>query len=52
MTRIFIIFIAGGKEGVGFHSDQMTYLGPFPTIASLSLGGFPPVIHVSFSSQF
>ncbi|KAF8584849.1 hypothetical protein K439DRAFT_1653133 [Ramaria rubella] len=28
----------GGKEGVGFHSDQLTYLGPFPTIASLSLG--------------
>ncbi|KIJ23041.1 hypothetical protein M422DRAFT_196407, partial [Sphaerobolus stellatus SS14] len=28
----------GGKDGVGFHSDQMTYLGPFPTIASLSLG--------------
>jgi alkylated DNA repair dioxygenase AlkB len=28
----------GAKEGVGFHSDQMTYLGPCPTIASLSLG--------------
>ncbi|KAF8610603.1 hypothetical protein BDV93DRAFT_430572 [Ceratobasidium sp. AG-I] len=28
----------GAKEGVGFHSDQMTYLGPYPTIASLSLG--------------
>jgi hypothetical protein len=28
----------GGKESVGFHSDQMTYLGPYPTIASLSLG--------------
>ncbi|QRV86285.1 2OG-Fe(II) oxygenase family protein [Ceratobasidium sp. AG-Ba] len=28
----------GGKEGVGYHSDQMTYLGPYPTIASLSLG--------------
>ena len=29
----------GSKEGVGFHSDQLTYLGPYPTIASLSLGG-------------
>ncbi|KAF9483847.1 hypothetical protein BDN70DRAFT_903969 [Pholiota conissans] len=28
----------GGKESVGFHSDQLTYLGPYPTIASLSLG--------------
>jgi alkylated DNA repair dioxygenase AlkB len=29
---------AGSKEGVGSHSDQLTYLGPYPTIASLSLG--------------
>jgi len=28
----------GSKESVGFHSDQLTYLGPYPTIASLSLG--------------
>lgn len=28
----------GTKEGVGPHSDQLTYLGPYPTIASLSLG--------------
>jgi alkylated DNA repair dioxygenase AlkB len=28
----------GSKEGVGLHSDQLTYLGPYPTIASLSLG--------------
>lgn len=28
----------GGQESVGFHSDQLTYLGPYPTIASLSLG--------------
>ncbi|KAL1409494.1 hypothetical protein Q8F55_003477 [Vanrija albida] len=28
----------GAAATVGFHSDQMTYLGPFPTIASLSLG--------------
>ncbi|THH04455.1 hypothetical protein EW145_g5511 [Phellinidium pouzarii] len=28
----------GTKEGVGFHSDQLTNLGPYPTIASLSLG--------------
>jgi alkylated DNA repair dioxygenase AlkB len=28
----------GAKDSVGFHSDQLTYLGPYPTIASLSLG--------------
>ncbi|TCD66691.1 hypothetical protein EIP91_001045 [Steccherinum ochraceum] len=28
----------GAKEGVGFHTDALTYLGPYPTIASLSLG--------------
>ena len=28
----------GAAESVGFHSDQLTYLGPYPTIASLSLG--------------
>lgn len=28
----------GSKEGVGPHTDQLTYLGPYPTIASLSLG--------------
>ncbi|EIW60041.1 uncharacterized protein TRAVEDRAFT_145068, partial [Trametes versicolor FP-101664 SS1] len=29
---------AGGKESVGLHTDQLTCLGPYPTIASLSLG--------------
>ncbi|EJD52943.1 hypothetical protein AURDEDRAFT_81077 [Auricularia subglabra TFB-10046 SS5] len=29
---------AGRNESVGFHSDQLTYLGPYATIASLSLG--------------
>jgi len=28
----------GAKQTVGPHSDQLTYLGPYPTIASLSLG--------------
>ena len=28
----------GRDEGVGFHSDQLTYLGPYCTIASISLG--------------
>ncbi|KAH6918727.1 hypothetical protein BKA70DRAFT_1089537 [Coprinopsis sp. MPI-PUGE-AT-0042] len=28
----------GSKENVGWHSDGLTYLGPYPTIASLSLG--------------
>lgn len=38
----------GSKEGVGFHSDQLTYLGPYPTIASLSLG----LWHSSFRSTY
>ncbi|CDO72868.1 hypothetical protein BN946_scf185002.g53 [Trametes cinnabarina] len=29
---------AGGKQCIGYHTDQLTYLGPYPTIASLSLG--------------
>lgn len=28
----------GSKEAVGFHSDRLTSIGPYPTIASLSLG--------------
>lgn len=28
----------GRDSAVGYHSDQLTYLGPLPTIASLSLG--------------
>jgi hypothetical protein len=28
----------GGSESVGWHSDQVTYLGPRPTIGSISLG--------------
>ena len=28
----------GAKESVGPHSDRLTTLGPYPTIASLSLG--------------
>lgn len=28
----------GRNSSVGYHSDQLTYLGPLPTIASLSLG--------------
>ncbi|KAI0273652.1 hypothetical protein BC834DRAFT_816404 [Gloeopeniophorella convolvens] len=28
----------GAKETVGFHSDRLTTIGPYPTIASLSLG--------------
>lgn len=30
----------GAKEGVGFHSDRLTSIGPYPTIASLSLGTY------------
>ncbi len=28
----------GAKGAVGFHSDRLTSIGPYPTIASLSLG--------------
>lgn len=28
----------GAHESVGWHSDQLTHLGPYPTIASLTLG--------------
>ena len=28
----------GAQESVGFHSDQLTNIGPYATIASLSLG--------------
>ncbi|CCL99337.1 uncharacterized protein FIBRA_01355 [Fibroporia radiculosa] len=28
----------GAKESVGYHTDQLTNIGPYPTIASLSLG--------------
>lgn len=36
----------GSKESVGFHSDQLTYLGPYPTIASLSLGKSILMLHL------
>jgi hypothetical protein len=44
----------GGKESVGFHSDQLTYLGPYPTIASLSLGVYAPGarMHVMLTPLF
>lgn len=29
---------AHSKESVGFHADKLTYLGPRPTIGSLTLG--------------
>ena len=41
----------GAKESVGFHSDQLTYLGPYPTIASLSLGTYPDCICIVCSSK-
>jgi hypothetical protein len=30
--------VVGRTQSVGFHSDVLQYLGPFPTIASLTLG--------------
>lgn len=34
----FVNCYAGGAENVGYHSDQLTYLGPRAIIGSLSLG--------------
>lgn len=34
----FVNCYDGGSENVGWHTDQLTYLGPMSTIASLSLG--------------
>lgn len=34
----FVNSYKGGGESVGYHSDSLTYLGPRPTIGSLSLG--------------
>jgi alkylated DNA repair dioxygenase AlkB len=34
----FVNCYNGGKESVGYHSDQLTYLGPRAIIGSLSLG--------------
>lgn len=34
----FVNCYAGGSESVGYHSDQLTYLGPRAIIGSLSLG--------------
>lgn len=34
----FVNRYAGAKQSVGFHSDQLTYLGPRAIIGSLSLG--------------
>lgn len=34
----FVNCYDGGAESVGYHSDQLSYLGPRPVIGSLSLG--------------
>lgn len=34
----FCNLYANAAECVGYHADQLTYLGPHPVIASLSLG--------------
>ncbi|KAI9733843.1 MAG: hypothetical protein M1818_007110 [Claussenomyces sp. TS43310] len=34
----FVNQYSGGQESVGYHSDQLTYLGPRAVIGSLSLG--------------
>ncbi|KAJ6256393.1 hypothetical protein Dda_8893 [Drechslerella dactyloides] len=38
VTSAFMNCYDGAKQSVGWHSDQLTYLGPRPVIASLSLG--------------
>ncbi|KAK4057150.1 hypothetical protein OIO90_001645 [Microbotryomycetes sp. JL221] len=38
----------GKDEGVGWHSDVLTHLGPFPTIASLSLGVVKKCLNIQF----
>ena len=37
-TAALVNAYAGAAQGVGYHSDALTYLGPRPTIATLSLG--------------
>lgn len=32
-------FYADGKDSISYHSDDESFLGPEPTIASISLGG-------------
>lgn len=34
----FVNCYDGGSQSVGYHSDQLSYLGPHPVIGSLSLG--------------
>ena len=34
----FVNCYSGGQESVGYHSDQLTYLGPRAIIGSISLG--------------
>ncbi|KAI9103260.1 hypothetical protein DFS34DRAFT_642108 [Phlyctochytrium arcticum] len=36
---VLLNFYAGGSDSISYHSDDETFLGPNPTIASLSLGG-------------
>ncbi|KAF4587322.1 GRF zinc finger domain containing protein [Ophiocordyceps camponoti-floridani] len=41
----FVNCYGGGNESVGWHSDQLTYLGPRAVIGSLSLGVTPASHH-------
>lgn len=37
-TQTNYTLLCNVSQTVGYHADQLTYLGPYPTIASLSLG--------------
>jgi 2OG-Fe(II) oxygenase superfamily len=37
-SKAYGVRYANAAECVGYHTDQLTYLGPHPTIASISLG--------------
>ncbi|KAJ3032010.1 hypothetical protein HK097_005391, partial [Rhizophlyctis rosea] len=38
-THVLVNFYSTGQDSISYHSDDESFLGPLPTIASLSLGG-------------
>ncbi|KAJ3043827.1 Alpha-ketoglutarate-dependent dioxygenase alkB 2 [Rhizophlyctis rosea] len=37
-THVLVNFYSNGQDSISYHSDDESFLGPLPTIASLSLG--------------
>lgn len=37
-THVLVNFYSGGQDSISYHSDDESFLGPLPCIASLSLG--------------